>query len=149
MRSDAADVETYLNGLDPERRETVGAVRAVILEHLPEGFEEGIEFGMISYHVPLERYPDTYNGHPLGLAALASQKRYLSLYLMAIYGDEGDAAWFRRAWTADGRKLDMGKSCVRFRRLEDVPLDVVAQAVERTSVDGLIAAYERSRRVPR
>jgi hypothetical protein len=83
------------------------------------------------------------------VAALANQKRYMSLYLMGIYGDDGEAEWFRRAWTADGHKLDMGKSCVRFRRLDDVPLDVVASAIERTSVEALIGAYEQSRQTPR
>lgn len=145
MLSGAIDVDRYLEELGPERQATVSAVRDVILEHLPPGFEEGIDFGMISWHVPLARYPDTYNGHPLGTAALASQKRYVSLYLMGTYADPEGDAWFREAWTASGHRLDMGRSCVRFRRLEDVPLDVVGRAVERTSVEALIAHYERSR----
>ena len=145
MRSDAETVDAYLAELPAERREAVEAVRRVILENLPDGFVEGMQYGMIGYYVPLERYPETYNGQPLGVAALASQKRYLALYLMGIYAD-GDAAWFRERWTAAGKKLDMGKSCVRFRRLEDVPLDVVGEAIARTSVEDFIALYERSRR---
>lgn len=145
MQSDAATVDAYLAELPAERREAVGAVRSVILENLPAGFEEGMQYGMIGYHVPLERYSVTYNGQPLGLAALASQKRHLSLYLMGVYGDEAESSWFRERWTATGKKLDMGKSCVRFRRLEDVPLEVVGEAISRTSVDDFIALYERGR----
>ena len=145
MQSDAASVRAYLAELPEDRREIVEAVRAVILEHLPAGFEEGMQYGMIGYYVPLERYPVTYNGQPLGVAALASQKRHLSLYLMGIYGDDGEGSWFRERWAASGKKLDMGKSCVRFRRLDDLALDVVGEAIARTSVDDFIAVYERSR----
>ena len=116
-----------------------------MLRHLPPGFDEGIEFGMISWHVPLARYPDTYNGRPLGVAALANQKRHMALYLTGVYGDPAEADWFRQQWTATGKRLDMGRSCVRFRRLEDVPLDVVAAAIERVTVDGVIEMYEASR----
>lgn len=104
-----------------------------------------MQYGMIGYYVPLERYPVTYNGRPLSLAGLASQKRHLALYLMGVYGREDEAAWFRERWSATGKKLDMGKSCVRFRTLEDVPLDVVGEATAKTSVDDFIAVYERSR----
>ena len=83
---------------------------------------------MIGYYVPLERYPDTYNGQPLGIASLANQKRYVSLYLMGIYANDFDARWFKEAWQATGKRLDMGKSCVRFKKLDDVPLDVVGAA---------------------
>ena len=145
MQSDAASVRAYLAELPEDRREIVEAVRAVILEHLPTGFEEGMQYGMIGYYVPLERYPVTYNGQPLGVAALASQKRHLSLYLMGIYGDDGESSWFRERWAETGKKLDMGKSCVRFRRLDDLALDVVGEAIARTSVDDFIAVYERSR----
>jgi len=145
MQSDADSVQAYLAELPEDRREIVEAVRAVILEHLPTGFEEGMQYGMIGYYVPLERYPVTYNGQPLGVAALASQKRHLSLYLMGIYGDDGESSWFRERWAETGKKLDMGKSCVRFRRLDDLALDVVGEAIARTSVDDCIAIYERSR----
>ena len=145
MASEATRVEDYLAELPYDRRQAISVVRDVIRANLPEGFEEGMQFGMISYHVPLERYPDTYNGKPLGLAALASQKSYMTLYLMGVYSDEAEADWFRERWTASGRKLDMGRSCVRFRRLDDVPLDVVGEAIARTSVDDFLAAYERSR----
>jgi hypothetical protein len=145
MQSDADSVEAYLAELPEDRREIVAAVRSVVLEHLPPGFEEGMQYGMIGYYVPLERYPETYNGRPLGVAALASQKRHLSLYLMGIYGDDGESSWFRERWGETGKKLDMGKSCVRFKRLDDLALDVVGEAIARTSADDFIAAYERSR----
>lgn len=145
MQSDADTVEAYLAELPEDRREIVASVRSVILEHLPPGFEEGMQYGMIGYYIPLERYPVTYNGQPLGVAALASQRRHLSLYLMGIYGDDGESSWFRERWAGTGKKLDMGKSCVRFKRLDDLALDVVGEAIARTSVDDFIAAYERSR----
>lgn len=144
MQSDAATVEAYLAELADDRRRTISAVRSVILENLPAGFEEGMQYGMIGYYVPLERYPDTYNGQPLALAGLASQKRHLALYLMCMYGPEDETA-FRESWSATGKKLDMGKSCVRFRTLEDVALEVVGEAIAKTSVDDFIAVYERSR----
>lgn len=144
MRSDAPTVDAYLDDLPEDRREAIAAVRSVILEHLPEGFEEGMQYGMIGYYVPLDRFPDTYNGQPLSVAGLASQKRHMALYLMGVYGS--DDAWFRERWEATGHKLKMGKSCVTFRRLEDVPLEVVGEAIARTSVDDLIAAHEQARR---
>jgi hypothetical protein len=145
VRSDARTVEEYLAALPEERRDAIAAVRAVILEHLPEGYEEQMQYGMLSYVVPLERYPDTYNGQPLALASLASQKRHMALYLMGVYGDDGTATWFRERWAETGKRLDMGKSCVRFRRLDDLPLELVGEAVARTSVDDFLALYERSR----
>jgi hypothetical protein len=144
MKSEATTVEEYLAGLPEDRRRALSAVRDVILEHLPEGYEEGMDFGMIAYYIPLDRYPKTYNGHPLGIAALASQKNYMALYLMAIYGND-DAAWFRERFADAGKKLDMGKSCVRFRKLDDLPLDVIGDAVARVSVEDYIEHYERSR----
>jgi hypothetical protein len=146
VQSDADTVEDYLESLPEDRRRAIGALRETIASHLPEGYVEVMQYGMIGWVVPLERYPDTYNGQPLSLAALASQKKHMSLYLMCVYGDEDAEKRFRQAWMGTGHKLDMGKSCVRFKRLEDVPLDVVAETIAGTSVDDLIAAYERSRR---
>ncbi len=145
MQSGADSVQAYLAELADDRREIVEAVRSVVLENLPAGFEEGMQYGMIGYYVPLERHPVTYNGQPLGVAALASQKRHLSLYLMGIHGDDGESSWFRERWAEAGKKLAMGKSCVRFRRLDDLALDVVGEAIARTSVDDFIDAYERRR----
>lgn len=132
--------ETWLAALPEDRRAALGAVRDVINAHLPPGYVEGIQFGMLGWVVPLEVYPDTYNRQPLQLAAIASQKAHMSLYLMTVYGDPALEAWFRERWTADGRRLDMGRSCVRFKRLEDVPLDLVGELIARVSMDAYIAA---------
>lgn len=145
MRSDAETPQEYLASLPEDRREAIAAVREAVLAGLPPGYEEGIEFGMLSYHVPLSRYPETYNGAPLGYVALASQKRHMSLYLMGIYGDAGNRAWFEAEAGKRGAKLDVGKSCVRFKRVEDLPLDLVTAAVGRIGVDEYIAIYEQSR----
>jgi hypothetical protein len=144
MQSNAATVEDYLAELPDDRRPAIEAMREVVLANLPEGFEEVMQYGMVSYVVPLDRYPDTYNGRPLAVASLADQKRHMSLYLMGVYGDVGAEAFLREHWPAD-KRLDMGKSCLRFRRLDDLPLDLVGQVIARTSVEDLIAAYERSR----
>ena len=104
-----------------------------------------MDFGMIAYVIPLETYPNTYNGHPLMYAALASQKRHMSLYLMNVYGDAETLSWFTQGFTAAGKKLDMGKACVRFRKLDDLPLDHIGEAIARTSVAEYITHYEASR----
>ena len=141
----ASTVAQYLAALPADRRAAISAVRDAINENLPNGYEEGMQFGMIGYYVPLERYPDTYNGQPLGIASLANQKRHVSLYLMGIYANDFDARWFKEAWQATGKRLDMGKSCVRFKTIDDVPLDVIGAAIARTTVDDFIAAYESAR----
>lgn len=102
-------------------------------------------FGMLPYHVPLERRPDTYNRQPLGVAALASQKNYMSLYLNCVYADPEIKRWFEESFAASGEKLDMGKSCVRFKKLEDLPLEVVGEAVSRVPPEKLIEMHETSR----
>ena len=102
-------------------------------------------WGMISYEIPLERYPKTYNGKPLSYAALASQKNYCVIYLMGVYGDGEQARWFREEFRKAGKKLDMGKSCVHFRTADDLPLDVIGQVIARTPPDRYIAIYEKSR----
>jgi hypothetical protein len=143
VRSEAASVDEYLLELPEERRETVSAVRQVILRNLPEGYEERMNWGMISYEVPLERYPDTYNGQPLMYAALAAQKRGYSLYLMCEYADGGES--LKQQFEQAGRKADMGKSCVRFKRVEDLPLEVIGRAIARNSVDEFIELHQAAR----
>src|SRR6185369_13191065 len=97
-----------------DRRAVVAAVRKIILKNLPKGFQETINWGMISYEVPLERCPETYNGQPLSYAALAAQKNYYGLYLMPVYGNKKLETFLRDAFKKAGKKLDMGKACVRF-----------------------------------
>ena len=145
VKSDAATVEAYLAELPAERREAVEAVRRTILANLPDGYEEQMSFGMIGYVVPLSRYPDTYNKEPLALAALASQKRHMAVYLNNVYGDPATLEWFTAAYAASGKRLDMGKSCVRFKRLADLPLDVIGETVARTSLEEFLAFYESAR----
>jgi len=122
MRSQAISVDEYINELPPERREVVSAVRNVVLANLPAGIEETMSWGMISYEVPLTLFPKTYNNKPLVFAALAAQKQYYALYLMGIYGSETLRANFEEAYQATGKRMDIGKSCVRFRTVDDLPL---------------------------
>jgi hypothetical protein len=144
-RSAVATVDEYVVSLPDDRRGMVQAIRDAIRENLPDGYEEGLLYGMIGYYVPMARFPATYNKRPLGLAAIAGQKNYVSVYLNNVYGDPGLELWFKQEFRKTGKKLDMGKSCVRFRRPEDVPLSLIGQTVARTSVDELIAMHQRSR----
>lgn len=145
-RSDAETVEEYLQELPEDRRETVGRVRDVILQNLPDGYIESMNWGMISYAIPLERYPDTYNGQPLGYAALASQKNYVSLYLHSVYGDSEREAWLKEQFAKQGKTLNMGKSCIRFKHADDIPLEEIGELVAGMSPDEYIERYEASRR---
>ncbi|HEX2195033.1 MAG TPA: DUF1801 domain-containing protein [Candidatus Limnocylindria bacterium] len=144
--------EEYIESQPPERRDALRAVRETINRNLPPGYEEGMQYGMIGWYVPLERFPDTYNGRPLGVAALASQKNYMSLYLNSVYGDPGTERWFKQRYAQTGKRLDMGKSCVRFRRLEDLPLEVIGETIARADLDGFVDRYRAARgssRIPR
>ena len=145
MQSDAVTVEQYLSELDGGRREAVASVREAILDNLPDGYEEIMQYGMISYVVPLDVLADTYNGQPLMYIALASQKQYMSLYLTNVYGDESVEKWCKERYLATGKKLNMGKSCVRFRKLDDLPLEFVAEVVARTPIDEFVTIYKASR----
>lgn len=145
VTSTATTPDEYVASLPEDRAAAVQAVRDVINANLPAGYREGMAFGMIGWYVPLERFGDTYNGQPLGLAALASQKNHLSLYLNNVYGDRETEAWFRQRWARSGKKLDMGKSCVRFRQLEDLPLEVIGEAIARTDLDGFVERYQAAR----
>jgi hypothetical protein len=141
----AATVSAYLDGLPAEHRKDVARLRTAIRKALPPGFEETIQYGMISYVIPLKVYPETYNGQPLAIVSLASHKNYMSLYLSGIYGSPELRTWFERAYAAAGKKLDMGKSCLRFKRFDDLALGVIAEALSRVSVDSFIAMAERAR----
>lgn len=136
----------YLASLPPERRKVIAAVRRVVKKHLPTGYVETMNWGMLSYEVPLSRYPDTYNKQPLSYVALAAQKNNYALYMMNVYGNEALMRKLEAAYAAADRKLDMGKSCLRFKTLEELPLDVIGEIVASTSVESHIAACEAARR---
>lgn len=146
MHSNAHTVEEYLAELPPERRKALEELRRTILDNLPEGYEEVMNWGMITYQVPLERYPDTYNGRPLMYAALASQKRHMALYLSAIYMDEVERGRFEREYRESGKRYDAGKSCVRFRKLEDLPVKLIGRSIAAYQVEEFIDRVELGRR---
>ena len=129
MRSDATTVKQYLAELPAERRKALTKVRKAIRANLPAGYEEVMNWGMITYQVPLETYPDTYNGQPLMYAGLASQKNHMAVYLSAVYLNPTSLEAFQEAYEATGKKLDMGKSCVRFKTLDDLPLDLIGETI--------------------
>jgi len=136
MNLEATTVAEYLASLPADRREAIAAVREVILANLDQDYEETMQYGMISYAVSAGAFPADFPydpKHPLPFAALASQKDYMSVYLMGVYSDDGNehADWFRKSWAKAGKKLDMGKCCVRFTKLEDVALDVLGEAIRR------------------
>jgi hypothetical protein len=137
--------DEYIASLPEGRREAVRVVRGAVRDNLPDGFEEGMAYGMIAWYVPLERFPNTYNGQPLGLAALASHKNYISLYLNSVYGSRETETWFQERYARSGKKLNMGKSCLRFRGLEDVALDVVAETINRVDLETFVAQHEAAR----
>ena len=142
MTSDAKTVDEYLAALPAERRSALAAVREVILAKLPKGYEERMQYGMISYVVPHSLYPAGYHCNPeqpLMMASLGSQKNHMALYLMCAYGHRETLEWFQKAYRASGKKLDMGKSCVRFKKAEDLALDVIGQVIARMPVDRYIA----------
>lgn len=145
VSSSAKTVEEYLKSLPEDRKKAVSTVRELILKHLPNGYEECMLYGMIAYVIPKEVFPNTYNDQPLRIAGLASQKNYMSLYLMSVYGNKKIEKWFNGEWKKTGKKLDMGKSCVRFKKLDDLPLELIGKVIEKTSVKDYIEIYKKSR----
>ena len=145
VSSKAATPEAYLAELPPERRALVSRVSDLINANLPDGYLERMAWGMIAWELPLERYPNTYNGQPLTYAGLAAQKNHFALYLNCIYASEERSERLRRAYAAAGKKLDMGKSCIRFKKAEDLAEDALAEAIRSGSPDEFIAEYERAR----
>jgi hypothetical protein len=144
MQSKAATVARYLEELPAGRRAALEAVRACMREHLDPLFEEGMQYGMIGYYVPHRVYPPGYHcdpKQPLPFAGLASQKNHLSLYLMCAYGPEREQA-FRKAWARTGKKLDMGRACIRFKKAEDLALDVIARTLRKSTARAFIRYYE-------
>lgn len=145
VQSNAATVEEYIAELPPDRAAVIEEVRQLVVDNLPDGVEESMNFGMIAYEIPLSTYPDTYNGQPLMYAALAAQKRHYSLYLHSVYASEEVEAQLRAAYRAAGMRLDAGRSCVRFTRLDQLLADAVAAAIRAITVDDYIACYEAAR----
>ena len=142
MASSAAEtVEEFLGELPEDRRDAIAEVRDAILDNLPEGIVESMNWGMITYEIPLETFPDTYNRKPLQYAALASQKNHMAVYLTSIYADEETETWFREQYLATGKKLDMGKSCVRFKKLDNLPVELIGEVIARSSLDGFLETY--------
>ncbi len=137
--------EELLASLPEDRRAVVATMRDVVLRNLPDGYSETVGSGMLNYGIPLERYPKTYNKQPLAYAALAAQKNHYALYLMGAYADPDHSAWIAGEFAKAGKKLDMGKSCLRFKRLEDLPLDVVGRSIAAIPPERLIEFYEASR----
>jgi Domain of unknown function (DU1801) len=146
MTSTAKTVPEYLASLPADRRTAINGVREVILSNLPKGYEEMMQYGMIGYVVPHSIYPAGYHcdpSKPLTYAMLASQKNHMAIYLCHVYGHKETEVWFRKAFQATGKKLDMGKSCVRFKKLEQLPLEVIGQVIARTPVDKYVACVEQ------
>ena len=144
--SKAPTPEAYLDELPKERADLVARLRNLVNDNLPGGYAERMSWGMIRWEVPLETYPDTYNGQPLVYAALAAQKNHTALYLNCVYASEERSERMRSAWAATGRKLDMGKSCLRFKRAEDVAEAVLAETIRSIPVERFIAEHEAGRR---
>ena len=145
VSSKAATPEAYLDELPPERREIVSRVRDLVNANLPAGYVERMSWGMIGWELPLERYPDTYNKQPLAYAGLAAQKNHYALYLNCIYASEERTQRLREAYARAGKKLDMGKSCIRFRKVEELAEDALAEAIASVPPESFIAEYEASR----
>jgi uncharacterized protein YdhG (YjbR/CyaY superfamily) len=142
MKSDAQTVAGYLRALPQDRRDALTELRKVVLENLPEGFEENMNWGMISYEVPLSTKPNTYNGQPLMYVAIANQKNYMSVYLCGLTCVPDAEKNFSSACLKSGLKLDMGKACIRFKKIQDIDLKLIAAQVAGTSVENYIKYFE-------
>ena len=145
VSSAAKTVEAYLDEMPAERREVVSAVRDLVNRHVPQGYVETMNWGMISWEIPLARYPVTYNKQPLGYVALAAQKNHYALYLMCAYADSQNEKGLRDAYAKAGRKLDLGKCCLRFKKLDDLLQEEVGRIIASMPVEAYIAHYEAGR----
>ncbi len=141
VRSDAKTVKAYIAKLPVNKRKVIQDIRKIILSNLPNGYEEEMRWGMISYEIPLKVFPYTYNDQPLMYAALAAQKNYFAIYLTNIYWDEETLDWFKKEFAKSGKKLDMGKSCIRFKTIDDLPLDVIGRTIALTPVKKFLETY--------
>ena len=143
MQSKANTVKQYLNELPNDRKKAISIVRQTILENLPEGYDEVMNWGMITYEVPLETYPNTYNGKPLMYAALASQKNHMAIYLMGCYMVPEVRNEFEKAYKKSGKQFDAGKSCIRFKKIDDLPLDLLGKTIASMDVNEFIELVEK------
>ena len=141
----ALTVEQWLASVPAERKDAINAVRDVVNEHLPPGYEETVDWGMLAWVVPLATLPDTHNGRPLLFAALGAHRKLMTIYLSSVYGDPVLRGEFEIAYKKSGKKLNMGGSCVHFKQLDDLPLDVVGDTIARVGVDRYVERYKNSR----
>lgn len=145
MQSNAKTVDEYLTSLPDDRREALIAVRKTILKNLQKGFEEGMQYGCVGYYVPHSIFPDGYHcdpKQPLPFAGFASQKNHMAIYLFCIYADPKTEKKFREEYAATGKRMDIGKSCIRFRKLEDLPLDLIGKTIKSISVEKFVDKYQ-------
>lgn len=145
VMSAAKSVDEYLASLPDDKHAAISSVRALVLRSLPRGYVEGMGYGMIYYSIPRSRYPNTYNGQPLCYVGLAAQKHFNAIYLMGVYSDAERTKKFKDGFAKAGKRLDIGKSCVRFKSPDDLALDAVAETIAGLSVEAFIELYERSR----
>jgi hypothetical protein len=138
-------VSQWLASVPAERKDAIDTVRDAVNAHLPQGYEETVDWGMLAWVVPLATLPTTHNGRPLLLAALGAHTKRMTIYLMSVYGDARIRREFQAAYRRTGKKLDMGGSCIHFKTLDDLPLDVVGDTIARVSVDEYVERYQRSR----
>jgi hypothetical protein len=146
VQSAARTVAGYMAEQPADRRAELSRVRQVLRKHMPRGYKEGMGWGAITWSVPLKVYPDTYNMQPLCYAALAAQKNYLSVYLMCVYGDKSRSARLKAGFKAAGKKLNMGKSCIRFQKADDLALDVIGELIAGVPMDRYVALAKSVRR---
>jgi hypothetical protein len=150
VMSKAKTVQAYLEELPPQRRREIAAVRSLVVKHLPKGYEEAMDYGMITWNVPLATYPDTYNKRPLCYLALAAQKGYNALYLMGCHAGSSREKRLKEAYLKAGRKLDMGKSCLRFQEAAELPAQVIGSLIAELDPTRFIAMHEdaRAKKIP-
>lgn len=146
VTSKAKTVKEYIDELEGERREIIQRMTKIITETIPKGFVQEMQYGMICYNVPLERYPKTYNGKALTIVALASQKNYCSIYLMGAYADKETEKWFKEEIKKGKKKVKMGKSCINFEKIEDLDLNLIKKVISKIDPQKYIEIYEKSRK---
>lgn len=145
VSSKAATVAQYLEELSPERKKDISTLRKLIKQNLPKGYRETMQWGMITYQVPLEVSGPTYNNQPLAVVAVAAQKNNISLYLLSIYASKKLTSEFQKRWLASGQKLDMGKSCIRFKSIEQADLKTIAWAASLLTPKEFVEMYLKAR----